>query len=69
MRELEAVVPDDLRNNYLYEKDGYRLTGCLNNDLFSSIPTTKKIGVDPSSGGTFRSTSDEFFLDKYGRHR
>ena len=41
----------------------YLEIGCLNNDLFSSIPTTKKIGVDPVSGGTFRSTSDEFFLD------
>ena len=35
--------------------------GCASNSLFDSVPVQKKIGVDPSSGGNVRKTSDDFF--------
>lgn len=39
----------------------YLEIGCAGNDLFNSTPILNKTGVDPSSGGTVRKTSDEFF--------
>lgn len=39
----------------------YLEIGCNTNDTFYSIPSEKKIGVDPYSGGTHRTTSDDFF--------
>ncbi len=35
--------------------------GCDKNSNFSNISISKKIGVDPNSGGTHKMTSDEFF--------
>ena len=35
--------------------------GCDKNSNFSNISVSKKIGVDPNSGGTHKMTSDEFF--------
>lgn len=40
----------------------YLEIGCDKNNLFSSVPVSYKVGVDPVSGGTIRCTSDEFFL-------
>ena len=42
-----------------YEK--YLEIGCDRDENFSKIDIKKKVGVDPSSGGTIRCTSDEFF--------
>ena len=39
----------------------YLEIGCDSDMLFNSVPTLKKIGVDPSSGGNVRKTSDDFF--------
>ena len=39
----------------------YLEIGCDDNQLFDSVDFDKKIGVDPSKGGTVRSTSDAFF--------
>tara|TARA_B110000977_G_scaffold87030_1_gene115886 strand:- start:776 stop:1453 length:678 start_codon:yes stop_codon:yes gene_type:complete len=49
---------------YLHEKNNFKSyleIGCDNNQLFSRINIKKKFGVDPSSGGNIRKTSDEFF--------
>ena len=51
---------------YLHEKynfKSYLEIGCDKNQLFSKININKKFGVDPSSGGNIRKTSDEFFKD------
>jgi hypothetical protein len=45
-------------------RNGYRTyleIGCWNDDCFSKIVATHKVGVDPRSGGTLRLTSDDFF--------
>ncbi len=39
----------------------YLEIGCQSNDLFDSVISLKKTGVDPEAGGTHRMTSDEFF--------
>lgn len=44
-----------------YKNCNYLEIGCANNALFDSVIANKKIGVDPSSGGTHRLTSDIFF--------
>ena len=46
-----------------YNFNSYLEIGCDKNQLFSRINIKKKIGVDPSSGGNVRKTSDEFFSD------
>jgi hypothetical protein len=40
----------------------YLEIGCASNDLYDSVPTLNKIGVDPNAGGSLRETSDGFFL-------
>jgi hypothetical protein len=52
--------------NYLVAKCGgydcrYLEIGCASNDLFDSVYAHKKTGIDPTSGGTHRMTSDDFF--------
>lgn len=52
--------------NYLISVSGgqncnYLEIGCASNDLFDSVFTSKKTGVDPESGGNLRMTSDDFF--------
>lgn len=44
-----------------FESPTYLEIGCASNSLFDSVPTLKKIGVDPFSGGNVRKTSDAFF--------
>ena len=39
----------------------YLEIGCATNHLFDSVHAARKVGVDPTSGGTERTTSDEFF--------
>jgi hypothetical protein len=44
-----------------YKFKTYLEIGCDKNQSFSKIKIKKKVGVDPVSGGTIRTTSDEFF--------
>ena len=49
---------------YLINKYGYSdylEIGCDQDQLFSKIKIQNKVGVDPSSGGNVRKTSDKFF--------
>jgi SAM-dependent methyltransferase len=39
----------------------YLEIGCGNNEMFKEVHLPDKIGVDPASGGTLRTTSDVFF--------
>ena len=48
-------------NKYGYSD--YLEIGCDQDQLFSKIKIQNKVGVDPSSGGNVRKTSDEFFKD------
>lgn len=41
----------------------YLEIGCHLDELFNSIPTLNKVGVDPNLGGNYRVTSDEFFKE------
>ena len=43
------------------ENPAYLEIGCFSNELFDSVPVTRKTGVDPAAGGTVRATSDAFF--------
>jgi hypothetical protein len=45
-----------------YNFENYLEIGCDEDQLFSNIRIKNKVGVDPISGGTIRSTSDFFFL-------
>lgn len=52
--------------NFLVKNSGghecnYLEIGCASNELFDSVFSLKKIGIDPNSGGTHRMTSDNFF--------
>ena len=47
------------KNNY----SNYLEIGCDQDQLFSKVNIVNKIGVDPSSGGNVRKTSDQFFLE------
>jgi hypothetical protein len=52
--------------NFLVTKCGghqckYLEIGCASNDLFDSVFSLNKTGVDPKSGGTHRMLSDDFF--------
>jgi len=44
-----------------FQNPSYLEIGCASDALFNSVPTEHKIGVDPSSGGNVRETSDDFF--------
>ena len=39
----------------------YLEVGCFDNELFDHVQCEKKVGIDPVSGGTVRTTSDQFF--------
>lgn len=52
--------------NFLISKtngwdSAYLEIGCAGNELFDSVASGNKVGVDPALGGTERKTSDEFF--------
>tara|TARA_B100001057_G_scaffold57602_1_gene51054 strand:- start:993 stop:1676 length:684 start_codon:yes stop_codon:yes gene_type:complete len=44
-----------------YNFENYLEIGCDKDQSFSKIKITNKVGVDPISGGTIRSTSNDFF--------
>ena len=51
---------------YLHDKNKYNSyleIGCDKNQLFSKINIKNKYGVDPTSGGNIKKTSDDFFYD------
>jgi len=44
-----------------FQNPSYLEIGCASDSLFNSVPVERKVGVDPSSGGNVRETSDDFF--------
>ena len=54
---------DQIIQEVIYRKsyNSYLEIGCDQNQVFSKIKISKKIGVDPVSVGTIRDTSDNFF--------
>jgi len=50
-----------------FNNPAYLEIGCASNFTYDSVPVKNKIGVDPSSGGNVRKTSDEFFLANRSR--
>ncbi len=50
---------DYLNQNYKFKN--YLEIGCNDDELFSKINISNKIGVDPEKGGNLKMTSDEFF--------
>src|SRR5258708_9101699 len=44
----------------------YLEIGCAQNLLFDQVSAVRKVGVDPSEGGTHRMTSDAFFAANRG---
>jgi hypothetical protein len=59
-----AVVNVLVRN---FDNPAYLEIGCASDILFNSIPAQNKIGVDPTSGGNIRKTSDDFFKENKSR--
>ena len=54
----QFIVQDIIdRKNYA----SYLEIGCFDNELFNHVKCSKKVGVDPYTGGTIRETSDKFF--------
>ena len=55
----------DVINHLISKSDSesirYLEIGCFKNECFSKVDAGFKIGVDPTSGGTFRGTSEQFF--------
>ena len=53
----------DIVQNIIEKKNykKYLEIGCFDDELFNYIKCSKKVGVDPVSGGTIRKTSDQFF--------
>lgn len=52
--------------NFCIKKNNYRSyleIGCDKNQIFDQVELKDKVGVDPVSGGNFRGTSDNFFLN------
>ncbi len=54
-------IIQNIINKKNYKK--YLEIGCDRNENFSQINIDKKVGVDPSRGGTIRMTSDDFFQE------
>ncbi len=52
---IQRIIDNKKFNSYLE-------IGCDDDILFSKVKVKEKIGVDPVSGGNFKGTSDEFFL-------
>lgn len=51
---IQNIIARNKFNSYLE-------IGCYNDDCFSKINVTKKVGVDPLVGGNVRMSSDDFF--------
>lgn len=58
-KPLRMDMIQQLINRHHYRT--YLEIGCRDDECFGKIRIDKKIGVDPTSGGTLRMTSDEFF--------
>jgi hypothetical protein len=44
-----------------FDDPSYLEIGCADDFVFGAVDAVRKVGVDPSHGGNFRATSDEFF--------
>ena len=53
---IQKIIDINKYNSYLE-------IGTFHDELFKFIKCSKKVGVDPVSGGTIRKTSDQFFKD------
>jgi len=58
-KHKRQYIVQDIINKKNYKS--YLEIGCFDDELFSSINCERKIGVDPSTGGNVRKTSDEYF--------
>ena len=56
---IDIIKKIIINKNY----QSYLEIGCDNDESFSQIPLSNKVGVDPLKGGTHRMTSDKFFLN------
>lgn len=54
---IDIIKKIIINKNY----QSYLEIGCDNDESFSQIPLSNKVGVDPLKGGTHRMTSDKFF--------
>lgn len=68
-KKLTIDFPENIKRwdliQYIIDKkkfNNYLEIGCDKDQSFSRIIVKNKVGVDPVSGGTIRTTSDEFFL-------
>ena len=50
-----------------FKDPSYLEIGCASDSLFNSVPSLRKIGVDPATGGNVRKTSDDFFATNMQR--
>ena len=69
-KKLEIEFPKNIFRwdliQYIINKHNFKdylEIGCDKDQSFSKIQIKNKVGVDPISGGTIRSTSNEFFLN------
>jgi hypothetical protein len=58
-RRFDIINKIIIKRNYT----SYLEIGCFKDETFNQINIKKKIGVDPTSGGNLRMTSDQFFKD------
>ncbi|MDB4613465.1 class I SAM-dependent methyltransferase [Candidatus Pelagibacter sp.] len=58
-RRYDIINKIIIKRNYT----SYLEIGCFKDETFNQINIKKKIGVDPTSGGNLRMTSDQFFKD------
>ena len=58
-RRYDIINKIIIKRNYT----SYLEIGCFKDENFNQINIKKKIGVDPTSGGNLRMTSDQFFKD------
>jgi len=60
-KKTRLEIVQNIINLKNYNK--YLEIGCYDDELFNHIKCSKKVGIDPVSGGTVRATSDQFFLE------
>jgi len=58
-RRYDIINKIIIKRNYT----SYLEIGCFKDETFNQINIKKKIGVDPTSGGNLRMTSDQFFKE------
>ncbi len=69
-KKIEIDFKDKKKRNEIVQKiidiknyKSYLEIGTFKNDLFNYVNCKEKYGVDPTSGGNIRKTSDQFFRD------